>query len=152
MRTTKQNKELYKLITMLGIPQDEVATCKESWALNVSSGRTKRTSELTYDEMESLLRSLRYVAPPPIAARQGNTTWSDHDMRMVKKVYAIMHSIGWTVQGRLDYVRLSAFLKEHTALSKHHLRYYHGKDLQNVVSALERIECQKARKKSKSST
>lgn len=138
-RTKAQNSRLHAAIAALKIPKSHVEEVKEQWAHEYSGGRVRSTSSLTEKEMERLLMDLnRSKAPSPEDSA---------DERMRTKVFAIMRSIGWTRDGKLDYEHLSSWLLKNTSLKKPHLRQYSGQNLREVVTALERIEVSIKRQK-----
>lgn len=92
-RTVEQNKQLYSLLN-----EKRLLQVKGELVESFSDGRTSKSSELSYDECDRLIRHLRYGMDPLQNAR--------------RKVLSLAHDLGWeTPDGKIDWKVLNAWLE-----------------------------------------
>lgn len=124
-RSTAQNREFHALISKLGINHDEKGDLVDQY----TRGRTKKSSEMFFYEMEHLLRSLRLVAPKG----------SSGDNHMRRTVFSIAHQLGWeTGDGHVDTDRLFHFI-ESRGVHKKPLKDHNHRELIDLVSQMRKI-------------
>lgn len=113
------------------------ADMKEELALEYSGNRTKRTSELTALECDMAINALNLAKKRTTA-----THASDNEgVKQINKMFAVMRSLNW------DYNRLSEFIIGQTKGVKNHSRQLTSKELNTIVSVMEKIETHNAKKK-----
>lgn len=140
-RDTAQNLRLHASLKRIGLPVTLWPEEKKTLARNASSGRTERTSELTYDEMESAIKVLTDSIKRSETDQQRDQHQATIDDKQRRKVFAIMHAINWTLpDGKLDYERLSQFILKQTSGAKNHLKQLNTKEVNTLVSVMEKIE------------
>lgn len=105
-RNNKQNAALHGLVGELNIDSEQ----KEELVYQYTNGRTTSSSKMLIDECQMLINYLnsikRGMTPKPDAWKE------DPANVMRRKLLAICHELHWTVNGKVDLVRLDDWLKK----------------------------------------
>lgn len=126
-RTPKQNAILYSLMNKLGITAD----IKDDMVYHATGGRTTHTSEMTREEADNLIQSLKKEVLKSIKHNQSDL--------MRKKIIALFVKMGYTTkQGKADMKRIYAWVEKYGYLHKP-LNKYTYNELPTLVSQAERV-------------
>ena len=109
---------------------------RKQLAMEFSGGRTDRTSKLTEDELKRLICSLESAVKQTRKPEEELTSAQ-------RKFFALRKSLGWS------YERLSDFIIEQTAGAKTHSRQLDNKELNTLISVMEKIEVNKYKQRNK---
>ncbi len=125
-RTPKQNATLYLLMNKLGITAD----MKDDMVYHATGGRTTHTSEMTKEEADNLIDSLKKEVLKSLKHHQ-----CDH---MRKKIIAKFIEMGYTTpEGKADMPRIYAWVEKYGYLHKP-LNKYTYNELPMLVSQAEK--------------
>jgi hypothetical protein len=132
LRTNDQNKRLYDLLNKLGIVE-----MKAILALQYSSNRTKKTSELTFLECRELIQHLEKNL------NQIEKEKKDEELAKVKRKRSkVMHlavRAGMTNEkGELNYDRFNEFMLKKSVLKKK-LKDYSLSELDLLITQFNKI-------------
>lgn len=121
-RTKSQNIQLYSLLNSTGF-----ITEKADLAYSFSKGRTDKTSELYIAECDALIATLKKEQAKKNKALD----------KKRKTVISRMYDMGWTIEGRADMERLSAFLKSAKSAVKKPLNKQNSEELSRTITQFE---------------
>lgn len=117
--TTKQIKYVMYLLGLHGL-QDE----RESIVWELTSGRTSKLSEMTYQETNALIKRLQGESPRD---------------RMVGKMISMAHEMGWEIEGgKIDMIRLNSWCQKYSPEHKP-LDQIKTSDLSATVTVFEKV-------------
>jgi len=126
-RTAKQNAQLYSLMNKLSITEE----IKNDMVWNATGGRTTHTSELTREECQNLIESLKKEVVKNIKEHQCDI--------MRKKIIGKLADMGYvTREGKADMPRIYAWVEKYGYLHKHLNKYTYA-ELPLLVSQAERM-------------
>lgn len=127
-RTIEQNARLHKLLGLLGITADQ----KETLVLSYTYGRTASSADMSGHECDELLRFLQ---------QQYDARLSYHDSRsraMRRRFFSLVREKGWTVDNKINYDRVNAWLTQYGYLHKPLNKYTYA-ELPKLLSQFERV-------------
>lgn len=131
----------YSLLKEAGAGVEE----KTMWIRQVSQGRTASIKELTtleLHELEKVAKNANGNKPLTPKPPKGNPD----DVKMVRKVFALCHDIGWELAGgKIDYNKLNAFLRsKHCCVDPKRVQDYSREELIRLINQLEGLAKYKA--------
>jgi hypothetical protein len=126
VRTIAQNKQLHQLVTQLNINQET----KEELVYSYTKGRETSTAKMERMECQALINNLRVKANASKISDKANI--------MRRKVLSICHEMKWTVNGKVDFLRLNEYLNKYGYLHKL-LNLYTEQELPTLITQFEQL-------------
>jgi hypothetical protein len=125
LRTPAQNAVFYKLLMEANFDDDQ----KGNLVMTVSTNRTKRSSELTIDEMQAAINKLKLTVANTANKRR-------------TRILAVARQIGYVKD--FDYTRLNEFILKYFKVKT--LFDVPNNQLSDVITAIERVRSWKESK------
>lgn len=134
-RNTGQNKRLYGLINALGIDEET----KREMVANFTNNRTDRTSGMDYYEAQNIIDHMQAVKDgKPQKPKHNNP--DDPANKQRRKILSICHELGWEDgRGKIDWVRLNAYLLKYGYKHYEQLNDYSLAELPTLVTQFENL-------------
>jgi len=125
-RTIDQNNRLHGLLMHMGLMQT-----KEDLVSSFTNHRTTHSSEMTFDECDTLIKHLGDNQP---VHKKGSKD------KMRKKIIGIAHDMGWKLEdGKIDLERIDAFLLSTKSANKKKLNDLKHDQLQLAIHQFEQL-------------
>lgn len=136
-RTPQQNLRYRAIVSKLNISEEQ----RQELTLKYSNGRETSSANLTQREMHDLCFDLERTIQPK------DTTGMTSKQRMVRKVFALCHELGWEhPNGKVNTKTLSHWLTTKTKEKFPEIDLYNEEQLQKIVTQLRKIKAQDNKK------
>ncbi len=132
IRTKAQNTRLHALLVALNIDTDQ----KLDFVIQFSNERVFSSADLTVDECQAFISHLQALKD---GFRPAQRMDNDPANKQRRKILAICHEMHWTKNGKVDMIRLNAFLEKSGHLHKKNLNEYQLNELPTLVSQFEQL-------------
>lgn len=135
-RTLSQNKRLYQLFNQLGISGE----IKADMVAEFTSHRTEKSSKMTINECNNLIRTLDDERNKNRVQRQQSRTFNDASNRLRRTIFSLMYDIGFIVSEetakRKKYV-IDSYIKKKTKTGKADINELTFEELNKVIRQLQ---------------